>query len=103
MDDIEHYVDSVYELRNRMIRYLAPVIILMLMPVSWYMTAVVMRPIRQLENSLADLTSSNLDKPIDVLPPSPPANRVRPSGLSAAWQGSAPSVGKLPSGFSDLS
>lgn len=68
-DDIAHYVDSIYDLRNRMIRYLAPVITLMLVLLTWYMTSVVMRPIRQLENSLAGLTSSNLDKPIDVLPP----------------------------------
>lgn len=68
-DDIEHYVDTIYELRNRIIRYLAPVIILMLMLMTYYMTGVVMRPIRQLENSLAGLSSRNLDQPIDVLPP----------------------------------
>lgn len=67
--DIDRYVDSIYELRNRMIRYLAPVIILMLVLLTWYMTSVVMRPIRQLEDSLAGLTSRNLDQPIDVLPP----------------------------------
>jgi signal transduction histidine kinase len=67
--DVEAYVDSVYDLRNRILRYLAPVIILLLILMTYYMTSVVMRPIRQLENSLAGLTSSNLDKPIDVLPP----------------------------------
>ena len=67
--DVEEYVDSVYDLRNRILRYLSPVVILLLMFMTYYMTGVVMRPIRQLENSLAGLTSTNLDKPIDVLPP----------------------------------
>ena len=67
--DIEHYIDTIYELRNRIIRYVGPIIVLMLLMVTYYMTSVVMRPIRQLEKSLAGLTSSNLDQPIDVLPP----------------------------------
>lgn len=67
--DIDHYVDSIYDVRNRTLSYLFPVIILMLMLVTYYMTGVVMRPIRQLENSIGRLSSSNLDKPFDVLPP----------------------------------
>lgn len=67
--DIEHYIDTIFELRNRIIRYVGPIILLMLLLVTYYMTGVVMRPIRQLERSLAGLTSRNLDQPIDVLPP----------------------------------
>jgi signal transduction histidine kinase len=67
--DVEAYVDSIYELRTRILRYLAPVIILLLILLTYYMTSVVMRPIRQLEKSLSELTSRNLDQPIDVLPP----------------------------------
>lgn len=67
--DIEHYIDSIYELRNRVIRYVAPVIIFMLMLLTYYMISAVMRPIHQLENLLSGLTSNNLDKPIGVFPP----------------------------------
>ncbi len=67
--DITAYIDSLFSLRNRIVSYVAPLIVLMLALLTWYMTMTVMRPIRQLEKSLDSLTSRNLDQPIDVLPP----------------------------------
>lgn len=67
--DITHYVNSIWNLRDRILALVAPVVIFMLMLLTLYMTWVVMRPIRQLEESLKGLSSSNLDKPLDLLPP----------------------------------
>lgn len=67
--DIEQYVDSIYVLRNHMLRYLSPVLVLALALLTLYMTRAAMQPIRQLETSLRGLSSSNLDKPLDLLPP----------------------------------
>lgn len=67
--DIEHYVNSIWNLRDRILALVAPVVITMLTFLTLYMTWVVMRPIRQLEDSLNRLSSDNLDKPLDLLPP----------------------------------
>ncbi len=67
--DITHYVNSIWNLRDRILILTAPFVILMLALLTLYMTWTVMRPIRQLEQSLNGLTSTNLDKPLDVLPP----------------------------------
>lgn len=67
--DILHYLDSLYMLRNRVIRYLSPVLVLLLSLLTLYMTRAAMQPIRQLEASARGLSSSNLDKPLDLLPP----------------------------------
>ncbi len=67
--DIAQYINSIFNLRNRIVSYLTPVIVVMLMLLTVYMTMTVMRPIRQLEKSLDSLSSRNLDQPIDVLPP----------------------------------
>ena len=68
-EDITHYVDSIWNLRDRILALIAPVVIIMLTLLTLYMTWVVMRPIRQLEDSLNRLSSDNLDKPLDLLPP----------------------------------
>lgn len=67
--DILEYLDSLYMLRNRVIRYLSPVLVLLLSLMTLYMTRSAMQPIRQLEASVRGLSSSNLDKPLDLLPP----------------------------------
>lgn len=67
--DISQYVQSIWNLRDRILILVAPVVILMLTMLTLYMTWVVMRPIRQLEDSLKGLSSDNLDKPLDLLPP----------------------------------
>lgn len=67
--DIEAYIGSIYQLRNRVITYVVPFITFMLGLLTLYTTWAAMRPIRQLERSLNGLTSHNLDKPLDLLPP----------------------------------
>lgn len=67
--DIDDYIDSIFGLRNRVITFVLPFIIAMLALLTLYMTWAAMRPIRQLERSLNGLTSHNLDKPLDLLPP----------------------------------
>lgn len=67
--DITHYVNSIWNLRDRILIYVLPVIIAMLTALTLFMTWSVMRPIRQLEKSLIGMTSRNLDKPLDLLPP----------------------------------
>ncbi len=67
-DDIAHYVRSIWNLRDRILIYVVPVIILMLSLLTLFMTWTVMRPIRLLENSLGQLTSRNLDQPLDLMP-----------------------------------
>ncbi len=67
--DIRHYVDSIWSLRDRIMLYMAPIVISMLLLLTFYMTWVVMGPIRSLEESLTRLSSRNLDKPLDLLPP----------------------------------
>lgn len=67
--DITQYVKSIWNLRDRILILIAPVVIIMLTFLTLYMTWTVMRPIRQLEESLTGLSSDNLDKPLDLLPP----------------------------------
>jgi signal transduction histidine kinase len=67
--DIRQYVESIWSLRDRILVYMAPIVIFMLSLLTLYMTWVVMRPIRSLEESLTHLSSHNLDKPLDLLPP----------------------------------
>jgi signal transduction histidine kinase len=68
-EDIQQYVKSIWNLRDRILFLVAPVVIFMLMIMTLFMTWVVMRPIRQLEDSLTKLSSANLDKPLNLLPP----------------------------------
>jgi two-component system heavy metal sensor histidine kinase CusS len=68
-EDITQYVNSIWDLRDRILILIAPVVIFMLTLLTLFMTWVVMRPIRQLENSLTRLSSDNLDQPLDLLPP----------------------------------
>lgn len=67
--DIQRYLDSIYMLRNRVIRYISPLLILLLALLTLYMTRSAMQSIRQLEASARGLSSSNLDQPLDLLPP----------------------------------
>ncbi len=67
--DLKRYVDSIWSLRDRILMYLAPLLILMLTGLTVYLTWTVMRPLRQLEASLNGLSSRNLDQPLDLLPP----------------------------------
>lgn len=67
--DISQYVDSIWNLRDRILVLVLPVVMAMLTVLTLFMTWSVMRPIRQLEKSLTGLTSRNLDKPLDLLPP----------------------------------
>ena len=73
--DLKHYVDSIWNLRDRILVYVLPIVILMLTALTVYVTWTVMRPIRQLEASLNGLTSRNLDQPLDLLPPYREFNR----------------------------
>ena len=68
-EDISQYVNSIWNLRDRILVLVLPVVILMLTGLTLYMTWAVLQPLRQLEKSLTGLTSSNLDKPLDLLPP----------------------------------
>lgn len=68
-DDITQYVKSIWDLRDRILIYVLPVILLMLTMLTLYMTWAMLRPIRQLEASLTGLSSRNLDKPLGLLPP----------------------------------
>ncbi len=68
-NDLKHYVDSIWSLRDRILMYMAPVLILMLTALTVYLTWTVMRPLRQLEASLNGLSSRNLDQPLDLRPP----------------------------------
>ncbi len=74
-DDLLRYVGSIWNLRDRILMYIAPIVLLMITVLTVYITWVVMRPIRQLEASLDGLTSRNLDQPLDVLPPFRDFNR----------------------------
>ena len=68
-DDLKRYVESIWNLRDRILIFILPIVILMLTILTVYVTWTVMRPIRQLEASLNGLTSRNLDQPLEVLPP----------------------------------
>lgn len=74
-NDLLRYVGSIWNLRDRILIYTAPIVILMLAALTIYITWVVMRPIRKLEASLTGLTSRNLDQPLAVLPPFREFNR----------------------------
>ncbi len=67
--DVTDYIDRIWALRERIVAYLLPVILAMVILLAIYIVSTVMRPIGQIEASLTRLSSRNLDQPLDLLPP----------------------------------
>jgi signal transduction histidine kinase len=58
--NVSQFQAQIWSLRDRNLVYVLPVILTMLLLVTWYMAHVALRPIRQLEKSMSDLTLENL-------------------------------------------
>ena len=58
--NVSDFQAQIWSLRDRNLVYVLPVILTMLLLVTWYMAYVALRPIRQLEKSMSDLTLENL-------------------------------------------
>lgn len=66
---IDELMLRVWALRDRNIAYVLPMIILSLLAMALYITYLVMKPIRTLENSIAQLTDKTLDQTGVLKPP----------------------------------
>ena len=67
--EIDLLVASIYTLRDNLYRLIIPVILLAILLLTLYLIEYFMAPIKSIEKALNGLTSKNLDKPLNLLPP----------------------------------
>lgn len=63
---VKKSTDELWGIRNRVMQYVFPVILLMMLGVSWLMASVLLRPINDIKNKLQKLSSKNLNDPLEV-------------------------------------
>ncbi len=63
---VKKSTDELWGIRNRVMQYVFPVILLMMLIVSWLMASVLLRPVNDIKNRLQKLSSKNLNDPLDV-------------------------------------
>ena len=63
---VKKSADELWGIRNRVMQYVFPVILLMILIVSWLMASVLLRPINDIKNRLQKLSSKNLNDPLEV-------------------------------------
>ncbi|NDC61146.1 MAG: hypothetical protein EBZ60_03895 [Betaproteobacteria bacterium] len=63
---MDRFIDELWGIRNRVMQYVFPVIVLMLLMVSWFMTRVMLKPLNNIQDSLENLSSKNLHEPLVV-------------------------------------
>lgn len=64
--DVDYMVDQMWALRDRNLVRVVPIIVIMLILMTIYMTRLMMRPIGELEVSLSSLDASNLDRSSNI-------------------------------------
>jgi signal transduction histidine kinase len=63
---VKKSTDELWGIRNRVMQYVFPVILLMMLVVSWLMANVLLRPVNDIKNRLQKLSSKNLNDPLEV-------------------------------------
>lgn len=63
---IHSFVVEIWNIRNWVLQYLAPVIFFMTLVVGWLMTVVLLKPVNDIKSSLQKLSSKNLSEPLQV-------------------------------------
>lgn len=63
---IHSFVTEIWNIRNWVMQYLAPVIVAMTIFVGWLMTVVLLKPVNTIKNRLQKLSSKNLNEPLEV-------------------------------------
>jgi signal transduction histidine kinase len=66
---LDAFVDSIWNIRDRVFVYVVPLLVLAMVFLSWFVIRQLMRPLNQLQNTLARLSSSNLDQPVHIAHP----------------------------------
>jgi signal transduction histidine kinase len=63
---VKNATDELWGIRNRVMQYVFPVIVLMLLAVSWLMASVLLKPVNNIKQTLQKLSSKNLNEPLEV-------------------------------------
>jgi signal transduction histidine kinase len=63
---IHRLVVEIWNIRNWVMQYVAPVIVVMTLLVGWLMTVVLLKPVNDIQNTLQKLSSKNLNEPLQV-------------------------------------
>lgn len=63
---IHRLVVEIWNIRNWVMQYVAPVIVVMTLMVGWLMTVVLLKPVNSIQNTLQKLSSKNLSEPLQV-------------------------------------
>ncbi len=63
---IHRLVVEIWNIRNWVMQYVAPVIVVMTLLVGWLMTVVLLKPVNDIQNTLQKLSSKNLSEPLQV-------------------------------------
>lgn len=63
---IHRLVVEIWNIRNWVMQYVAPVIVVMTLLVGWLMTVVLLKPVKDIQNTLQKLSSKNLSEPLQV-------------------------------------
>jgi signal transduction histidine kinase len=65
-DVVKKSTDELWGIRNRVMLYVFPVIVVMLLAVSWLMASVLLKPVNSIKETLQKLSSKNLHEPLEV-------------------------------------
>lgn len=63
---MDQFIDELWGIRNRVMQFVFPVILVMVLMVSWLMTAVMFKPLNDIKQTLEKLSSKNLNEPLVV-------------------------------------
>jgi signal transduction histidine kinase len=63
---IQRLVVEIWNIRNWVMQFVAPVIVLMTLMVGWLMTVVLLKPVNDIQKTLQKLSSKNLNEPLQV-------------------------------------
>jgi len=66
--ELNQYTELLWTFRDKVMAIVGPFIFVCLAVLTWFCSNLIMKPIRQIEESLKKLSSKNLDKPLDIFP-----------------------------------
>jgi signal transduction histidine kinase len=66
---LDAFIQRIWNIRDRVFLYVVPLMLLAMAFLAWFLIRQLMRPLNQLEDTLARLTSSNLDQPVNIARP----------------------------------
>jgi len=64
---MDAFVEELWGIRNRVMLYVFPIILLMMLLVSWFMSKIMLKPLTDIESTLGKLSTKNLSEPLAVV------------------------------------